>query len=96
MTRTPVERKTRVAQKTQILYVDDIDGTEAEGTLRFGYSGVEYEIDLNRQHADEFANAIGPYLEAARKVSAAGQAAELRVRSGITSLMSVSGRVRRG
>ncbi len=59
-----------MAQKTQILYVDDIDGSEAEGTLRFGYSGAEYEIDLNRQHADEFANAIGPYLEAARKVSA--------------------------
>jgi len=70
MTRSPVERETRVAQKTQILYVDDIDGTEAEGTLRFGYSGVEYEIDLNRQHADEFANAIAPYLEAGRKVAA--------------------------
>jgi hypothetical protein len=70
MTLSPVERKTRVAQKTQILYVDDIDGSEAEGTLRFGYSGVDYEIDLNQRHADEFANAIAPYIEAARKVSA--------------------------
>lgn len=59
-----------MAQKTQILYVDDIDGSEAEGTLRFGYSGVDYEIDLNQTHADEFANAIAPYLQAARKVSA--------------------------
>jgi hypothetical protein len=59
-----------VAQKTQILYVDDIDGSEAEGTVRFGYSGADYEIDLNRQHTDEFAKALAPYLEAARKLPA--------------------------
>jgi hypothetical protein len=67
-----------VAQRTQILYVDDIDGSEAEGTVRFGLAGVEYEIDLSKKNADQFASAIGPYIEAARKVSAgrrAGRAA---------------------
>jgi Lsr2 len=58
-----------VAQRTQILYVDDIDGSEAEGTVRFGLDGVDYEIDLNKKHADQFAKALGPYLGAARKVS---------------------------
>jgi hypothetical protein len=58
-----------VAQRTQILYVDDIDGSEAEGTVRFGLDGVDYEIDLNKKHSDQLAQAIRPYIEAARKVS---------------------------
>jgi hypothetical protein len=32
-------------QKIQTLLVDDIDGSEAEGTVRFGLDGAEYEID---------------------------------------------------
>jgi hypothetical protein len=64
-----------VAQRTQILYVDDIDGSEAEGTVRFGLEGVDYEIDLNKKHAEQFAAAIGPFIEAARKVSPAKRAA---------------------
>jgi hypothetical protein len=50
------------------LYVDDIDGSEADGTVRFGFGGAEYEIDLNRRHADQFAKALAPFIEAARKV----------------------------
>jgi len=51
------------------LYVDDIDGSEAEGTVRFGLGGTDYEIDLNKKHADEFAKAIRPFVDAARKVT---------------------------
>ena len=57
-----------MAQRMQVLYVDDIDGSEAEGTVRFGLGGTDYEIDLNKKHADQFAKAIGPYIAAARKV----------------------------
>ncbi len=57
-----------MAQRTQILYVDDIDGSEAEGTVRFGLDGAEYEIDLNKKHAAQFTKAIRPYIDAARKV----------------------------
>ena len=35
-----------MAQKIQTLFVDDLDGSEAEGTVRFGLDGTEYEIDL--------------------------------------------------
>jgi hypothetical protein len=56
-----------VAKQTQILLVDDIDGGEATATVRFGFEGVSYEIDLSQQHADQFASAIGPYLKAARR-----------------------------
>lgn len=58
-----------MAQRTQILYVDDIDGSEAEGTVRFGLDGTEYEIDLNKKHSAQFTKAIHPYIDAARKVS---------------------------
>jgi hypothetical protein len=57
-----------VAQRTQVLYVDDIDGSDAKGTVRFGFDGTDYEIDLNKKHADQLAQAIGPFIAAARKV----------------------------
>jgi Lsr2 len=60
-----------VAQRTQILYVDDIDGSQAEGTVRFGLDGADYEIDLSAKHADQFARELGPYIAVARKLSPA-------------------------
>ena len=57
-----------MAQRTQILYVDDIDGSKADGTIRFGLDGTYYEIDLSKKHADQLAKAIRPYIDAARKV----------------------------
>ena len=35
-----------MAQKVQTLLIDDLDGGEAETTVRFGLDGTEYEIDL--------------------------------------------------
>ena len=40
-----------MAQKIQTLFIDDLDGSAAEGTVRFGLDGTEYEIDLNAGHA---------------------------------------------
>jgi hypothetical protein len=60
-----------VAQRTHILYVDDIDGGEADGTIRFGLDGTDYEIDLSDENAERFAEAVSPYVAAARKVPAA-------------------------
>jgi len=60
-----------VAQKIQTVFVDDLDGSEAEGTVRFGLDGSEYEIDLSQAHKDELAAAVGPYIAVARKVTAA-------------------------
>jgi Lsr2 len=65
------ERSTAVAQRTQVLFVDDIDGSEATGTVRFGIGGTEYEIDLSQAHKDELTTAVAPYVAAARKVAAA-------------------------
>jgi hypothetical protein len=58
-----------VAQRTQVLYVDDIDGSPAEGTVRFGLGGANYEIDLSKKHTDQLARALASYIGAARRVS---------------------------
>ena len=58
-----------MAQKIQTLFIDDIDGGEAEGTVRFGLDGTEYEIDLSAKHDEELRAALGIYVAHARKVS---------------------------
>ena len=59
-----------MAQKIQTLFVDDLDGSEAEGTVRFGLDGIEYEIDLNAKHAKELRNALARYADAGRRAGA--------------------------
>ncbi len=57
-----------MAQKVQTLYIDDIDGTEAEGTVRFGLDGADYEIDLNAAHSQALRASLQTYISHARKV----------------------------
>jgi hypothetical protein len=59
-----------LAQKIQTTFVDDIDGSEAEGTVRFGLDGAGYEIDLSVAHSEELHKALAPYITHARKTSA--------------------------
>jgi hypothetical protein len=56
-----------VAQKIQTLFIDDLDGSEAEGTIRFGLDGTEYEIDLNAEHAQALRDVLARYVHAARR-----------------------------
>jgi len=56
-----------MAQKIQTVFVDDLDGSEAEGTIRFGLDGAEYEIDLNADHAQALRDALAPYVRSARR-----------------------------
>jgi hypothetical protein len=58
-----------MAQKVQTLFIDDIDGGEADGTVRFGIDGTEYEIDLSATHSDELRKALHTYIEHGRKVA---------------------------
>ena len=58
-----------MAQKIQTLFIDDLDGSEAEGTVRFGLDGTHYEIDLSTDHAKELRTVLASYIEAARRVS---------------------------
>ena len=58
-----------MAQKIQTLLIDDLDGKEAEGTMRFGLDGAEYEIDLSAKNAEALRKAAEPYVSAARRAS---------------------------
>jgi len=57
-----------MAQKVQVLLVDDIDGGTADETVTFGLDGVTYEIDLTAGHATELRDALAQWVGHARKV----------------------------
>ena len=76
-----------MTQKIQTLFVDDLDGGEAEGTVRFGLDGTHYEIDLNAAHAEELRSVLAPYAKAGRKVtSTTGRAARNRGKTAANGL----------
>ena len=58
-----------MAQKIQTLFIDDLDGSPAEGTVRFGLDGTDYEIDLNTKHAQQLRDALARYVQAGRRSS---------------------------
>ncbi|KRF16612.1 hypothetical protein ASG90_10085 [Nocardioides sp. Soil797] len=57
-----------MAQKVNIILVDDIDESEATETVSFGLDGANYEIDLNDAHAAALRDALATYVGHARKV----------------------------
>src|SRR5258706_15684897 len=56
-----------MARRTSVTLQDDLDGSPAEETLRFGISGAEYEIDLNSRNAARLRSQLAPFIEHARK-----------------------------
>jgi hypothetical protein len=60
-----------MAQKVNIVLVDDIDGSEATETVSFGLDGTSYEIDLNDANAAALRDAMAAYVGHARKVGSA-------------------------
>lgn len=75
-----------MAQKIQTLFIDDIDGGEAEGTVRFALDGTEYEIDLSETHSKELHAAFARYVEHARKVGGTARRATRSARRGSSSI----------
>jgi hypothetical protein len=57
-----------VAQKVQVILVDDIDGGAAIETVSFSVDGTSYEIDLSAKNAGKLRDAFAGYVGAARKV----------------------------
>jgi hypothetical protein len=56
-----------MAQKVNIVLVDDIDHTDADETVSFGLDGKNYEIDLNDKNATALREALAPYVGHARR-----------------------------
>lgn len=72
-----------MAQKVNIVLVDDLDGSEADETVTFGLDGTTYEIDLTDANAAALREALSGYVGHARKVT--GGARRGRKASGSTS-----------
>ncbi|MFC4015164.1 Lsr2 family protein [Nonomuraea purpurea] len=51
-------------------FVDDIDGSGADGTTRFGLDGTTYEIDLSGPNREKLEKALAPFIIKARAVRA--------------------------
>lgn len=56
-----------MAQKVQVILIDDIDGGEATETVRFGLDQFTYDIDLSDTHAAQLREALAPYVAGGRK-----------------------------
>ncbi len=56
-----------MAQRVNVILVDDIDGSEAAETVTFGLDGVQYEIDLSTENADKFRDVLAPYVGHGRR-----------------------------
>ena len=65
-----------MAQQTTVTLTDDLDGTKAAETVRFGLDGRSYEIDLNKRNAAALRKALGEFTAAARKVRGARSASK--------------------
>lgn len=57
-----------MATRTNVVLIDDIDGTAATQTVTFGLDGVSYEIDLNDEHADALRESLDEWVGKARRV----------------------------
>ena len=70
-----------MAQRIQTLLIDDLDGGAADGTVRFGLDGTEYEIDLSAANSDEMRKALELYLAHARRAGGPARSAARARRS---------------
>ena len=57
-----------MAQKVQVVLIDDVDGGHADETVSFALDGVHYEIDLSSARAAQLRAAVEPWASKARKV----------------------------
>ena len=56
-----------MAQRVNVVLVDDIDGNGAVETVTFALDGVEYEIDLSEENANKLRDALGVYIGHGRR-----------------------------
>ncbi|KPC65977.1 histone-like nucleoid-structuring protein Lsr2 [Streptomyces chattanoogensis] len=56
-----------MAQKVQVLLVDDLDGGEAHETVTFALDGKSYEIDLTDANAQKLRDSLADFVKAGRR-----------------------------
>ena len=59
-----------MARREIVVLQDDLDGSEGDvRSVKFGFEGSSYEIDLGPANHDKLALALAPFVAAARKES---------------------------
>jgi hypothetical protein len=79
-----------MAQQMTVRFVDDLDGSEASGTVDFGLDGRRYEIDLSEVNAARLREALAPFIGVAR-TAGGRRSAGRRSGSGRGARQSVAG-----
>jgi hypothetical protein len=54
-----------MAKRTTVVIHDDLDQSEGARTIKFGFEGKTYEIDLSPKHEEELKKALAKFIEAA-------------------------------
>ena len=67
-----------MAQQVNVKFVDDLDGSDATGTVSFALDGRAYEIDLSEDNAARLRDSLASFVGAARKSGGTGAAAGRR------------------
>lgn len=70
-----------MAQRVEVVLVDDLDGSPAAETVAFALDGCNYEVDLSEEHARELREFLKPYMRKGRAVAPPSpkvEAAEIR------------------
>src|SRR3954452_19883097 len=89
-----------MAQRQVTVFIDDVTGDELEGgeTVNFALDGVEYQIELSEEHADELRKAFATYVLKGRRTGgrhARGGAPAGRPRRSADSASGSGGRSKR-
>jgi hypothetical protein len=61
-----------VAQKVSVRLISDLSSHEADNTVRFGYEGYDYEIDLTEAEQETLGAFLSTYISAARRAGRSG------------------------
>ncbi len=56
-----------MAQRVNVVLVDDLDNSDAAETVSFALDGVDYEIDLSDKHAGDLREALSLFVGHARR-----------------------------
>ena len=52
--------------------VDDLDGGDADETVKFALDGIQYEIDLSEKNATKLRELFNPYVKAGSRIARGG------------------------
>ncbi|MFJ3882028.1 Lsr2 family protein [Streptomyces sp. NPDC090077] len=74
-----------MAQKVQVLLVDDLDGGTADETVTFALDGKTYEIDLTTANAEKLRGALEDFVKAGRRTGGRASTGRAKGRAAVAA-----------